>query len=309
MNRNQFQYRLFVVIFFVTVAHFQPIYAQGCSDAGLCTVPTLNPEIRREQNEPTPNSIHYTLSYGRADHGIEVRSGSLQYGRAFDNGVGIDIKTTFVSLTDGAIQSSGLSDLFATVNYRLTQRIAGTAGIKIPLGDGNAESNGNPLPMDFQPSLGTVDVIAGVSFMHDYGHIAVAIQQPLTHNTNRFSADQHPPSSPFRKYQSTNEYHRGGDLLIRLSYPIAVSEQWSVTPGILPIYHLADDSFVDSSGVRHTIAGSSGLTFNINLFAAYMLGSDQSIEASTGFPILTRTARPDGLTRSVVVTVDFKHRW
>ncbi|MHB1048736.1 MAG: hypothetical protein ACYC09_01555 [Bacteroidota bacterium] len=289
--------------------HMQLARAQGCSDAGFCTVPTLNPETRHEHIVPLPNSIQLLLSYGKADHGIDVRSGSLQYGRTFDTGVGIDIKATFVSLTDGTVHSSGLSDLFATVNYRLSQQITGTMGFKIPLGNGNAEANSIPLPMDLQPSLGTVDHIAGVSFLSEYGHIALAIQQPLTNNKNRFSADQYPVSSSFRNHQSTNEYRRSGDVLVRFSYPLSAAEKVIITPGILPIYHLANDSYVDSVGTRQTIEGSRGLTLNLNFSATYMPGTDYSVDAGIGFPIITRTVRPDGLTRSIVVTIDYKYRW
>ncbi len=296
-------------ILLMMLADLRLAYGQGCSDAGFCTVPMLNPETHSERSEPPPNSIQLTLSYGKADHGIDVRSGSLQYGRSFNNDLGIDVKATFVSLTDGTMRSSGISDLIATAHYRLSQQITGTAGIKIPLGDGNAGAYGNPLPMDLQPSLGTLDVIAGASMTLDFGQIALAIQQPLTRNKNRFRAEQFPLSSSFRTFQSTNEYSRSGDVLVRFSYPVAVSEEWNVTPGVLPIYHLANDSYIDSTGNRMSIAGSQGLTLNVNLFITYVIGSDQSINASFGFPIATRTVRPDGLTRSAVLTIDYKYRW
>lgn len=309
MVRTYFKFKYIIIASMLMFVGRQVAHGQGCSDAGFCTMPTLNPESGHEQRSPLRNSVRFALSYGKADHGIDVRSGYLQFGRSFTNGVGIDLKATFVSLSDGITSSSGLSDLLVSAAVPLTDRITGTAGVKIPFGSGNARENNVPLPMDFQPSLGTLDVIVGAAFFLDDIHIAVALQQPLTRNKNGFTAEQLPASSSFRKFQSTNEYSRSGDVLLRLSYPVAVSEQWSITPGILPIYHLKNDSYVDTAETNRTIAGSQGLTLNLNLFAAYTIGPDQSIDTSIGFPVVTRTARPDGLTRSVVVAIEYRLLW
>lgn len=307
MDRTCRKY-IFISVIMALAGH-QYVRGQGCSDAGFCTMPTLNPESGHERRTLRHNSVRFAMSYGKADHGIDVRSGYLQFGRSFANGVGIDMKATFVSLSDGKTSSSGLSDIFASAAVPLTDRITGTAGVKIPLGNGNARENNASLPMDFQPTLGTLDVIVGAAFSLDDIHIAVALQQPLTRNKNGFTAEQFPAASSFRKFQSTNEYSRSGDVLLRLSYPVTASEEWSITPGILPIYHLANDSYVDIAGTERTIAGSQGMTLNLNLCAAYTPGPGHTIDTSIGFPVVTRTARPDGLTRSAVVAVEYKILW
>ena len=58
-------------------------------------------------------------------------------------------------------------------------------GLKVPFTDGNLKENGVPLPMDFQPSLGTYDLILGVSHQYKNFNFVVAYQQPLTQNNNR----------------------------------------------------------------------------------------------------------------------------
>ena len=79
-----------------------------------------------------------------------------------------------------------------------------------------------------------------------------------------------------------------------------------MTPGLLPIYHLAEDKFTDIDGVVKSIEGSSGLTLNGTLYFEFMIGDAGFLEMSVGFPFVVREARPDGLTRSFVFGVAYK---
>jgi hypothetical protein len=181
-----------------------------------------------------------------------------------------------------------------------------TAGIKVPLDDGNRTWGPLSLPMDYQPGLGTADLIFGAGYGIKKLSMMVALQQPLTRYANRFRSASYPPDSEFRTYQSTSGYRRKGDVLARLSYEVPIGKKWKRTPGLLPIFHLADDEYTDENGRIAEIRDSRGLTLNANVFLEYSMNPANRIEFSFDAPVRTRSVRPDGLTRDFVAGLEYK---
>jgi hypothetical protein len=54
------------------------------------------------------------------------------------------------------------------------------------------------------------------------------------------------------------------------------------------------------------IEGSQGLTLNGNLYIDCTLDEKSSLQLNAGIPFLFREARPDGLTRSFIATLEYK---
>lgn len=284
----------------------QYVYTQGCSDAGFCTVRNLKPHSAASATVNSSNRFLFSISQGGADHGITVTGGHLEYGRTVNDNLQMDIKLSFVMQRGVSFRRNGLSDIFLSSTYTLQTFSNITIGLKIPLGDGNTKINGLSLPMDFQSSLGTYDIIAGFGKRFEKLHFTAAVQFPLLQNNNQFSAETHSPDSEFNKFISTNAYQRSADILIRMSYPIQLGMDMVFTPSILPIYHIADDSYTTLSGTKQSIAGSQGLTFNMNIFMTYSFNSSEQIELSVGSPARARSVRPDGLTRSYVAALEYQ---
>lgn len=162
------------------------------------------------------------------------------------------------------------------------------------------------LPMDYQSSLGTLDLILGVKYSISRLQIVAAYQQPLTQNNNSFFASNYPLSSPLSGFQTTNKFIRKGDVLVRLSYPFAIGKKLSITPSVLPIYHLDDDAYTDEMGVQQNITGSRGLTLNWNAYFDYQLDDKSVLQMSVSSPLIIRDERPDGLTRNFIVSLEYK---
>ena len=160
--------------------------------------------------------------------------------------------------------------------------------------------------MDFQPSLGTVDLIFGFGYGIQNLDLTVALQQPVTQNKNGFLPSDYPEGSGFDDFHPTNEFQRRGDILVRASYAIPFWKKWILTPSLLPIFHLGEDEYTNEEGGRVPIEGSSGLTLNANVFVEYSIDDRNAIEFGFGAPITTRETRPDGLTRHYVVSVEYK---
>ncbi len=294
-------------IFFISVlfSYGSSVISQGCSDAGLCTIKSFKPSGDFEQSGNPKNQFRVGISGGSADYDITVFGAVLEYSRHINNALSIDTKIGLISQTGNDINTAGFSDIFLNLNYKATKQLHLVLGTKVPLSNADRQKNGLPLPMDYQSSLGTFDLLAGVGYNYKKWKFNLGWQQPLGQNNNNFLAENYPVSSPLRKFQSTNNYVRKGDLLLRVSYPIQLTSKLIFTPGLLPICHLGDDEFTNLNG-KQIIHGSKGLTVNVNAFLNYQITKLSAIEFSVGSPLIVRDVRPDGLTRSFVSSVQYQ---
>lgn len=274
------------------------VYSQGCSDAGFCTIENF--QVQSVDSLSYKNAFKIGANFGAADNDVIVFGSYLEYQRTISKVVDLDLKINYLSQSANGFSSSALSDAFLISNFKLNTTTKVSLGLKIPFNDGNLKDNGFALPLDFQPSLGTLDLIVGASKRFDRWNFAMALQQPLTQNKNEFIA---PAGSDFF---STNKFIRSGDLLLRASYLFELNEKFTLSPSILPIYHLAEDKFTDTDGIEKRIDDSSGLTINLNAYLNYKLNSNSGFEFSLGFPTIVRKARPDALTRGLVANLEYK---
>ncbi|PIF47675.1 hypothetical protein CLU96_4743 [Chryseobacterium sp. 52] len=300
--KNQYVY--FLCAFFV-ITTTGLLQAQGCSDAGFCTVNSLKPKNNKDSISLYKNQLKIGFSLGKADHSIHTYSPYLEYNREINSKFGISVKASALSQSGNGINNFGLSDVYLNTNYRVDRNLSFTLGTKIPLTDGNRAKDGQILPMDYQSSLGTWDMIVGVGYQVKKLQLALALQQPLTQNSNQFIAENSPVNSMWRDFQSTKDFKRSGDVLLRASYPFKINNQLQITPSLLNIYHLTQDKFTNTSGMEQKIDGSEGLTMNGNLFIDYNLNQTHAFQLNLGAPFLYRDTRPDGLTRKFVATLEY----
>lgn len=249
------------------------------------------------------------MSYGRADNQILAVANYVEYNRQISEKLSTDIKLTSLWQNGNGISTWGVGDLFVNVNYRPIQRLSFTVGAKIPLQGADKQLDNLPLPMDYQASLGTLDLIVGVGYSIQKWQFLVGFQQPLTQNNNRFVAANFLPTSPLSSFQTTNRFNRSGDVLLRIAYPFQVGKKISITPSVLPIYHLANDGFVDGLGQETRIRNSSGLTLNLNGIIDFQISPKSSIQLLLAMPVVVRPSRPDGLTRSFLANLEYSIRF
>jgi hypothetical protein len=285
------------------------VNAQGCSDAGFCTMGGLKPTHTTDTTlNASKNTVKVGLSYGIADAGISVTTGYVGYSRVVNKVWSVDARLPFVN-SNGALASvSGLSDLYLNTNFRKIKNSTITAGLKIPLSNGNIKSNGIAYPLNYQPSLGTLDVILGYTYMYKKWMFSAAIQKPLTKTKNEFINGKN-GTLFLADFSSTNQLDRGNDALLRVAYLIQATKKLKITPSILPIYHVCTDVYKGVDGKLYDIKGSKGLTVNANIFANYTIQKNHAIEVSIGAPLVVRDARPDGLTRALVLGVEYAYKF
>ncbi len=280
-------------------------FGQGCSDAGFCTINSFKPNSS-DSIKAINNQFKLGVFFGKADNSISVYGNYLEYNRQLNEKFGIDLKLTTLAQNGNNVSVFGLSDVFFNTNYKASEKLKITLGTKIPLSNANKSLDNLPLPMDYQASLGTFDLIFGIGYEIQMIQLIAAIQQPLTQNDNQFIANDYPTNSKLRAFQTTNKFKRSGDVLLRVSYPIPLHSNFILTPSILPIYHLTNDKFTDEFNNEREINGSQGLTLNGNIYLDYEINSKNILQFNVGMPFLVRDVRPDGLTRSIIANLEYR---
>lgn len=284
-----------------------PSFGQGCSDAGFCTINSFKPNSE-DSTHRLIQQVKVGAFFGKADFDISVYGINLEYNRTLGKKWGFDLKLTTLAQNGNDISVSGLSDVFLNANYQVSKKIKVTMGSKLPLSkaDKSLNKTGSPLPMDYQSSLGTIDLILGIGYEIKKIQLVAALQQPLTQNRNGFLASDVAAGSPLSSFPSTRKFERAGDVLLRVSYPWKVREKLTLTPSLLPIYHLTRDKFTDQNGLRQEIAGSQGLTLNGNIYLDYHVNKKNAWQLNVGVPFIVRDVRPDGLTRSIIANLEYR---
>lgn len=165
--------------------------------------------------------------------------------------------------------------------------------------------------MQYQSSLGTVDLITGVAANTERWKVAAGWQQPLSGiNRNNF-LPEYWDIEEANAYPPTNDFNRKGDVLLRTSYRLLKKKNWSLESGLLGIYHLGEDTYIDANISNKPIAinGSAGLTLNATASLEYMLNQRCSVGLVGGVPLVVRDVRPDGLTRSFVLSPQIRYNF
>lgn len=284
------------------------LMAQGCSDAGFCTINSFKPNTH-DSSSATKHQVKIGVSYGFADHTISVLGNYLEYNRQLTKKWSVDVKLTSLAQNGNSISTFGMSDLFVNANYSINPTLRLTLSTKVPFSKADRKENNLPLPMDYQASLGTYDLIVGIGYEFKKIQFVAALQQPLTQNDNQFLSSLYPANSVIRAIQSTRQFKRSADVLLRVSYPIVMTKKLLLTPGLLPIYHLANDRYTDELNIEREINSSQGLTLNGTLFLDYTINRRHALQFNAGMPFVVRDERPDGLTRSLITSLEYRFRF
>jgi hypothetical protein len=294
-----------VIIFSLLVFGNCLAYAQGCSDAGFCTIGSLNP-VQNDSIE-TGQKISLLFPFGIGDESVFVFTPAVQYDNQLSDQWAIQAKVT-ANYADGNLgRAFGLGDLFLSGIYtpktKGKWRTSITLGTKLLMNPGNLKSDGKSLPMQYQSSLGTIDLITGISISDHAWQFSMGWQQPLSGiNRNNFLPAYWQDTPEAEKYPPSNDFNRKGDVLARAAYRFRLNRKFALTPGLLAIYHLDEDTYIDAniSNDPISITGSQGLTLNMTLSGTWILSDKLTIGFSAGTPLIFRDVRPDGLTRKMV---------
>lgn len=171
----------FLSVLFIVFAFPKSLKAQGCSDAGFCTIGPLKPDARTlSSDKKNGQRITFLTPFGQGDDDVFVAAPGLQYDYFTTTGWNLQGKIT-ANYADGSLGTAlGAGDIYLSASranaLKNSWTFTYTAGLKIPLNQANASENGMPLPMQYQSSLGTLDVIAGATLSNQKWQISAGYQ-------------------------------------------------------------------------------------------------------------------------------------
>lgn len=293
-----------LILIICLVATNSTLFAQGCSDAGICSVGKTFESSESSVN----NTIEVATVFGVGEADVTYISPYIAYTRKLSDKFSLTTRITFSSANGSFGTRASFGDAFVIGNYIFNEKDSKqwsvVAGWKIPFTSANLKINGFSLPLDYQASLGTFDLFLGTNLKYKKWDFNAVIQIPVFNNNKNSYFSEFSGTTDF---PSTNLFQRKSDALFRATYSLKTKNQKFVfKPNLLFIYHLGEDSYETIFAQRQTIVGSHGLTINGNLLSIYNLDKKNSIELSIATPFEVRDSRPDGLTRALVVGMSYK---
>ena len=274
--------------------------AQGCSDAGACTIPGFLPDFESK----SPFQLDFRTSLEGSEPGALIISPQLWLHVQRSKKFRADLKLPFWLVNDPDFGNvASFSDPVVSFSWLVFSQDAHNidviAGMRIGMNNANLKGKTGDLPMDYQSSLGTTDIIFGGKYGFNGLSASLALQFPVwQYNTNQNVVRKY--VEYYDDFDFVLEYERMADLVIRVDRRWEVNN-WFFQVGLLPIFHLANDKIRSRENLGEVlIEGSKGLTINVPFSAFYQL-QNWSFGIQGGFPVVVRNERPDGLTRKYVV--------
>ena len=300
-------YKFSLLISFLVLSE-KFLLGQGCSDAGFCTINNLGINSKQPKDSiKYKNNVTIGLSYGLGDDKNSIVSPFVNYQAFFNSKISISAKLTAAIITGKKGFNANISDLFLTSNFVVFRKkgveLSLLGGFKIPLNYSNALYKNNPLPLSYQSSLGTIDAIFGSGFSSRYVDLSAGFQLPFFQgNRNSYFAKD----ADTILFSSSNQFFRRPDALLRVTGHYTLKNQkWKFAASLLGIYHLGNDRYVNLLNQRVDIKNSSGLTLNGVVAIDYFFRKNQFLQLSAATPFIVRKIRPDGLTRSLVIALEY----
>jgi hypothetical protein len=164
---------LFVLIFITSFAN-----AQGCSDAGICSIGHgFQPE-----EKILKNNVEVATIFGAGEADVTYVSPYVSYTRRISNKFSLSSKITFSSAKGSFGTRAAFGDGFLVGNYTFdkinSKQWSTTFGAKFPFTNSNQKINGFSLPLDYQASLGTFDLFFGTNLNYKNWDFNAVVQLP-----------------------------------------------------------------------------------------------------------------------------------
>ena len=311
-----------ILIFFLFISAWVAC-AQGCSDAGFCTMGAMKPD------QPYNKKVEFKLrtmelSFYRGTTTLTpiVYVATADMNFSLSRKTFFQVKIPFQHVDGRLARTSSMSDIsicftrniYSSDQFDLNVSVGG----KLPSNNSDFNAtDGNALPMYYQTSLGTYDLISGISLISRKWLFATGIQIPLNNNKNQFDWHRWNSTDPeelayVQKYANATDLRRGVDVMLRVERNFRLS-RLNFSVGLLPIYRVTSDIITDFKGNRVSQDASGNVAHGLALSAigtvGYNFNTKSGIRLLVGHKIVQRTFSPDGLTRELVTSFTYIYRF
>jgi hypothetical protein len=296
--------QIFLVLFAFSASYG---FSQGCNDAGICTFGDFGAIQTEQQQQKLNAEITYIFGLGEQENLINTLQLDQRFSILKDKGQ-IFLRLPFTYVYGNLGQTAGLGDVSAGIEYLIFQKgqssISAVAGGKIPTYDANKSLEGKGLPMAYQTSLGTYDLLFGAGINLQEWRIGLAYQHPFGSNRNTFQHEDWPDDDDALEYFESNQLKRGDDMMLRLDRSFPAGKKNKLDAGLLVVYRLQKDQ-ISMNNETISLDQSDGITLNASLGYTIAFQDQSVVRFLIAAPVITRKYRADGLTRTVVFSVAY----
>jgi hypothetical protein len=313
------KYILFTVFIFSLLVKS---FSQGCSDAGFCTMGAMKPNQGfQKQVALRLRSFEISQYLGITKFDDYIWATTADFNFSITPKMMAQVKVPFMYIQGPLGTTQGIGDISWSFTYNVlakeNQQINITLGGKLPSGNPDIKNpEGLVLPMYYQTTLGTYDLVLGASWINRSWLVAVGYQQPFNQVQNEFFWGlwaNHKYKAIANEYPVSRDLYRGADLMIRVEKNFRFA-RWSSFIGILPIYRITKDINLrknDVTGVleRQYIENSNGFATSLLVGGSYYVDRKTTLKMLLGRKLASRQLNPDGLSREYVATIGCEMRF
>jgi len=292
--------RLLLSLFFLLTINV--LFCQGCSDAGACSIESINfDESSNQKKSDISLNLEQTTGLGEKFVFISQTTAGIQYKAT--KSTFVELRVPFIFTSGNLGHTSGVGDLILSVNQQVlntnSKKLNLILASRIKSNDANKYFDDKPLPMAYQTSLGTYDLILGSLFSIPKWDFYAAWQHSFGRNKNEYLVtDLTIPDN--HQYYESNQLKRGDDIYLRGRRFFDLKNTNRILVNTLFIYRIQRDEIVKNDE-NILLEGSNGLTINLAFTYSKTLKNHRKIDLSLAFPIVDKDYRADGLTRNVVL--------
>jgi hypothetical protein len=297
-------------------------YAQGCSDAGFCTMGAMKPDQPYNKRLALKlRTLELSQYYGHTHFNNKIYVSTLEANFSLGQKYVFQVKLPYQTSNGhlGTFQSVSDISMSLTRNILSTDAfdLNFTIGTKIPGNNGDKQQlDGKSLPMYYQTSLGTHDLILGASIISRKWLFAAGYQQALDANHNGFWwGEWHGKDSAYvHQYAQSNTLKRGKDIMLRVERNFRFSK-FNASIGLLPIWRVTKDvvqiptDTTQTQSVTMKVAGSTGLALSGIYTLGYNFNVKSGLRLLVGNRFIQRPKNPDGLSREFVTSLTYTYRF
>ena len=274
-----------------------------------------NPSETNEQAKLYPSFFPkhiygFSTSYGVGDRKTIIITNQFEFFSRISSKLYAQIKIPYAFISGKLGSVNGLGDVTASLSYFAVNKgnsaLSFVIGTKVPTNRSNKSLNGNPLPMIYQTSLGSNDVLLGAKYTYKGWEVSAGYQHVVTENRNNYLHVIN-QGIEYNKYFESKDLKRTDDAILRVAKTIKIKTSYFGV-GLLSIHHLAEDKITNALGKRESVKNSSGMTLNLNVSGNVAVTKQIDLQFILANRIQTREARPDGLGRSAVAIVGINYK-
>ena len=292
--------RLLLIALYIILQSFL-LKGQGCSDAGACSIQTFDFEDNLSSSQ-RKISLSFDQNVALGEKFIFISQSTLGVQYSISSNTRIEIRIPFIFTYGNLGYTSGIGDMILSVSQDFFRdkkfQISGVIGGRLKTNNSNFSFDNQPLPMAYQTSLGTYDIILGSQYTRVKWNLYIAYQHPFGRNESEYLVPEY-ETNPDKQYFESAYLKRGDDLYLRAQYNISLKKYNSIKFNLLTIYRIQKSDIIKNNE-NIILESSNGLTVNPGIIYSKQLKNNRELSFLFAFPIIDRAYRADGLTRNIV---------